>query len=31
VDFDYSAVTAYSEMAKDLLSYIRQQDPNESL
>jgi len=31
VDFDYSAVTAYSDMAKDLLSYIRQQDPNESL
>jgi serine/threonine-protein kinase RsbW len=31
VDFDYSAVTAYSEMAKDLLSYIRHQDPNESL
>ena len=31
VDFDYSAVTAYSEMAKDLLSYIRQLDPNESL
>jgi serine/threonine-protein kinase RsbW len=30
VDFDYSAVTAYSEMAKDLLRYIRQQDPNES-
>jgi len=31
VDFDYSAVTAYSEVAKDLLSYIRQHDPNESL
>jgi len=31
VDFDYSAVAAYTDMAKALLSYIRQHDPNESL
>ncbi len=31
VDFDYSTVAAYTDMAKELLSYIREHDPNESL
>lgn len=31
VDFDYSAVAAYTDMAKELLGYIRRHDPNESL
>jgi anti-sigma regulatory factor (Ser/Thr protein kinase) len=31
VDFDYGAVSAYTDMAKELLAYIRQHDPNESL
>lgn len=28
VDFNYSTVTAYSEMAKEILGYIRERDPN---
>jgi anti-sigma regulatory factor (Ser/Thr protein kinase) len=31
VDFDYSAVEAYTDVAKGLLEYIRQHDPNEGL
>jgi len=31
VDFDYSAIAVYTDMAKELLGYIRQDDPNESL
>jgi len=31
VDFDYAAVAAYTDVAKELLAYIRERDPNESL
>jgi len=31
VDLDYSKITAYSDVAKDVLAYIRERDPNSSL
>lgn len=31
VDFDYGVVAAYTDVAKDLLAYIRTHDPNELL
>jgi anti-sigma regulatory factor (Ser/Thr protein kinase)/GNAT superfamily N-acetyltransferase len=31
VDLDYSAVATYTDMAKELLGYIQQHDPNEML
>lgn len=30
IDFDYSKVTAYSDMAKEILAYIKENDPNNS-
>jgi len=31
VDLDYSKITAYSDMAKEILAYVQAHDPNASI